>query len=139
MLFSQMFQCIIRNIILVLHPLKRHPKRMLQLLARTVSIQDPDFEPWMLRSYDGLVCPFYIYGLFFNFFCLRCFFHQWASLTQITKVVHRSNVLFLRQGLYRYGCSVPVRFLHNMTYLPNRNPSSLSFGSPGSFLSCDSK
>ena len=68
---------IMGNSILVLHPLIRHPKRMLQLLARTISIQDSNFKSWMLSSDYCLVWLFYINRFFLSVFSLF-FFHDRA-------------------------------------------------------------
>ena len=49
---------------------------MLQLLARTICIQDPNFKSWMLSPNDGFVWPFYKYRLFLKFLFIICLFHE---------------------------------------------------------------
>lgn len=127
------------NSILVLHPLIRHPKRMLQLLARTISIQDSNFKSWMLRSDNCLVWLFYINRFFLSGFSLFYFFHGRALTPRITTNIHRYNVPNHQQGLNRHECSVLAHSPHNTSYLPDSSSSFPFVCFPGSFLSRGSK
>lgn len=154
------------NPILVLQPLISHPKRMLELLARTVSVQDSDldnipimagarvsfqtslklftrlardFKSWMLCSDYGLVWFFYINRLFRLLISFFFFFHLMVSSEPFGQSSGRNNASYLPQGLSRYGRSVPARSLHNRPCLQGSSSSSLHVDSQGRFQCCRSK